>query len=229
MRTARRSLVVVLALVIAVVATPAYAGDDSPGLLETLGKTVDSVTAPILPKPKPKAEPAPAVPTGEQSSPKQAVVPTVVKAVGSTLTGVTNTVADTLRSTPLAPVLEPVLGLVAPKASAPEVVAPAVVIPEQDLGGLISSLDLLDASPLTSGESSHLATGAERLALSSSDAAESGDETVETVAQTAHIPGTSTLPDGGTSLTTTWLVLWAGVVAAGALIVRRSRRAELRR
>ncbi len=229
MRTARRSLVVLLALVISVLAAPAYAGDDSPGLLDSLGKTVDTLTAPILPKPK--AAPAPAAPTVEQSAPKPAAAPpSVVKVLSDTVTGVTGSVAGALRSTPLAPVLEPVLGLVSPKAATPEVVTPEVdvpdVVPEQDLGELIDSLDLLGAGRASSGESSRLAAGANPLALSSSLATESGDDVVEAVAETSHTPGTSTLPDGGTSLTTTWLMLWAGVVAAGALIVRRSRAAR---
>jgi len=215
MRTARRSLVIALVLVTSVVATPAYAGDDSPGLLDTLGKTVDSLTAPILPKPK--AEPAPA-PVSQPAS-----TPTVVESVGSTVTKVTTTVVDTVRSTPLAPVLEPVLGLVAPKATTPgvvvpEVVTPKVVAPERDLTELISTLDLLGAA----GQSSPRAADTHLLA-SGSFATESDDEAVETIAQTSHIPGTSTLPDGGSPLTATWLVLWAGIAAAGALIVRRSR------
>lgn len=237
MRTARRSLVVVLALVVSVFAAPAYAGDDSPGLLETLGNTVDSLTAPILPEPKPAPEPAPSAPTVEQSSPEQPAAPTLGKVVSSTLTGVTDKVAGTLRSTPLAPVVEPVLGLISPKAAppevlpdvvAPDVVAPVVLVPEQDLGELLSGLDLLDGSRVPSEDLARLAASADTLVLPGALAPESdGDEVVAAV-QTAHIPGTSTLPDGGTSLTTTWLMLWAGVVAAGALIVRRSRRPAAR-
>ncbi|MEO6606257.1 MAG: hypothetical protein ABIN55_11630, partial [Aeromicrobium sp.] len=136
----------------------------------------------------------------------------------------TSTVSDTLRSTSLAPVLEPVLSLVAPNVTAPDVVVPAVVVPEQNLSELIGSLDLLGQGSFPSGES--FATNADMFALWSSLADESGDDAVEAVAQASHMPSTSTLPDGGSPLTATWLLLWAGVAAAGAVIVRRSRTAN---
>ncbi|MEO6605386.1 MAG: hypothetical protein ABIN55_07215 [Aeromicrobium sp.] len=220
MRTARRSLVFAFALMLSVVAAPAYAGDDSPGLLDTLGNTVDELTAPILPTPKP----APA-PIAEQA-PKPAESPTVVTALTDTLTGVTDTVAGTLHATPLAPALEPVLSAVAPSATAPEVVLPEVLVPEQDLRELIGSLDLLGGASAPFSRTSMLATNVDVLGLTSSLANDSDEDTFEAGAQTSHIPGTSTLPDGGSPLTATWLMLWAGVVAAGALIVRRSRTAS---
>lgn len=217
MRTARRSLVFAFALVISVVATPAYAGDDSPGLLDTLGATVDSLE-PI--QPKPTAEPAPAAPADKVVAAEPASATTVVQTLSSSVSGVKTVVVDTLGSSPLAPVLDPVLGLVAPNVE-----VPTAVTPEQGLGELINSLDLLGEARFASSFT-WSATESDLLALSSSLANESGDAAVEAVAQTSHVPGTSTLPDGGTSLTVTWLMLWAGAVAAGALIVRRSRTAS---
>ncbi|MDR7085861.1 hypothetical protein J2X11_000700 [Aeromicrobium panaciterrae] len=65
MRTANRSLVLVLAFLVSVIAAPAYASDDSPGLLNTVEKTVDAVASPAQ---SPAVAPKVAGPVGQLSS-----------------------------------------------------------------------------------------------------------------------------------------------------------------
>ena len=193
MRTANRSLVLVLAFLVSVIAAPTYAADDSPGLLDTVEKTVDSLTAPSEPLAPASVGPVTQLTTivdsalGDQTSLSDL---SLVSTVDGVLTGS----ADA--STPV-PETDGPSGI--DDSSLPE--------PEASVAG---DEDVLASRPLTT---------VLQLGSFAASVPSAGKQDVET----AHVPGTSTLPDGGSPLTIAWLVLCAGLTAAGMAVIRRSR------
>lgn len=198
MRTANRSLALVLAFMVSVIAAPAYAVDDSPGLLGSVEKTVDSLTAPA-PSPTPAVAPKPAGPVKQLTS-----------TADSALGGQTSLSDLALVST----VDEVLVGsAVLPTTDGPE--------PERVADGDDSSL--LESAPSAAGGEQVLATGALTTVLQLNSFSASKPAAGAHAAEGAHISGTSTLPDGGSPLTLAWLVLWFGVVGVGAMVLRHSR------
>lgn len=196
MRTANRSLVLVLAFLVLVIAAPTYAADDSPGLLDTVEKTVDSLTVP-------PQSPAPA-PTSAGP------VTQLTTIVDSALGGQTS-----LSDLPLVSTVDGALAgsAVIPTAPAPET--------EGSADGDDSSL--LEPAASVAGDEQVVASRPLAAVLQLDSFSASAPSTGTKAAEGAHIQGTSTLPDGGSPLTLAWLVVWFGVTGAGAVILRRSR------
>ncbi|WP_332641717.1 hypothetical protein [Aeromicrobium sp.] len=196
MRTANRSLVLVLAFLVSVIAAPAYAADDSPGLLDTVEKTVDSLTAP--PK-SPAAAPTSAGPVTQLTT-------IVDSALGS---------QTSLSDLSLVTTVDGVLtgSAASPTAPAPET--------EGSADGEDSSL--LGPAASVTGDDQVVASRPLAAVLQLDSFSASVPSTGTKAAEGARIQGTSTLPDGGSPLTLAWLVLWFGVAGAGAVILRRSR------
>lgn len=206
MRAAHRSLFVVIAVVFSVVAVPAHAADDSPSLLDTVGKTVDSVTKPLLP-PKPAPSSDASAPTGP--------VTQLTSIVDSALGGTTSLSGTQLVST--------VDTLLTGGGAEPATSEPA---PDDSNEGESSpqgpSVTTTDAA--VRDEETIATNPFESVMQLDSFSAPTDQTNAEpAAAEVAHIPGTSTLPDGGSPLTLTWLVLAAGLSTAGATIIRRLR------
>ncbi len=211
MRGTHRSLALVPAFLLSLVAVPAYAVDDSPGLLGTVGSTVDALTRPII---VPKAPPASPAPTGQAGPVKQltTIVDTVVG--GKTSLGDLALVAV---------VDAALIGNRAPAAPSPVTATPGVVTgtpsaPARDAAMLVTALP--DVS--TASRPTIRAFAVIDLAATSS----TRPARVEpAAANEIHVAGTSTLPDGGSPLTTAWLVLAVGITCVGATVIRRARTA----
>ena len=212
MRAVRRSLVVVPAALLSVVAIPAYAGDDSPGLIDTIGKTVDSLVAP-----KPQAAPKVTAPKGtapKGTAPKASgPVKQLTTIIDTALAGQT-----ALRETSLVATVDSVLAPqtqpAAPQQVPDQVPADPVAVlatPSTRVVDRIAarphshSFGLIELPAATTARPARVVPAA------------SGEE---------HVPGTSTLPDGGSPLTLTWFVVGLGVTAAGATVIRRARTAN---
>ncbi len=196
MRAANRSLVLVLAFLVSVVAAPTYAADDSPGLLDTVEKTVDSLT-------EPSESPAAAPESGGP-------VTQLTTIVDSALGGETALSDLSLVST--------VDGVLAGSAGTPT--APA---PETDGSADGDDGSLVEPAASVAGDDQVVASRPLAAVLQLDSFSASVPSTGKKDAERAHIPGTSTLPDGGSPLTLAWLVLWFGVTAAGAVVLRRAR------
>lgn len=196
MRIANRSLVLVLAFLVSVIAAPAYASDDSPGLLDAVDKTVDSLTAPSE---SPAAAPTSAGPVTQLTT-----------IVDSALGGQTSLSDLSLVST--------VDGVLTGSADTPS--APA---PETEGSADGDDGSLLDPAASVAGDDQVVASRPLSAVLQLDSFSASVPSTGKKDAERAHIPGTSTLPDGGSPLTLAWLVLWFGVAGAGAVILRRAR------
>lgn len=193
MRTANRSLVLVLAFLVSVIAAPTYASDDSPGLLDTVEKTVDSLSAPAS---------KPAVATKAAGPVKQ------VTAIVDSLGGKT-----ALSDLPLVSTVD--------QALTGNTVVPTAPVPEEGGGNVIDASVL---EPTASAADEHVfASRPLTSVLQLSSFSASVPATGARAAESAHVPGTSTLPDGGSPLTLAWLVLWLVVTGAGAVVLRRSR------
>ncbi len=194
MRTANRSLVLVLAFLVSVIAAPAYAVDDSPGLLGTVEKTVDSLTAPTD---SPADAPTSAGPVTQLTT-----------IVDSALGGQTSLSDLSLVST--------VDGVLDGSA-----VVPSAPVPETEGSADGDSLLFEPAASVAGDDQAVTSPLAAVLQLDSFSASVSSTGT--RAAEGAHIQGSSTLPDGGGPLTLAWLVLCAGLTAAGMAVIRRTR------
>lgn len=211
MRAARRSVIVVLAAAMSVVAVPAYAGDDSPGLLDTVGKTVDSLLTP-------KSEPAPSAPAQPAGPVKQ-------------LTGVVDSVLGnqtSLSDSPLVSTVDNVLTGGKANPAVPE------ETPDEGAGsgdsgaedsGSSDSGSTPEVSTSVVGGDEVVATGtlATVLPLDGFSTTASRTKSAPAAPEGSSLPTTSTLPDGGSPLTLAWLVLCFVLTAAGALVIRRTR------
>lgn len=195
MRTANRSLVLVLAFLVSAFAAPAYAADDSPDLLDAVEKTVNSL--------RPPSPSAGAAPTS--SGP----VMQLTNRVDSALGGQTS-----LSDLPLVSAVDGVLAgsEVVPTAPATETEVPA----DGD-----DDKSLLESETSVAGDDRVVSS--RPLAAVLQITSFSAPSARMKAAEGAHIQGTSTLPDGGSPLTLAWLVLWLGVAGAGAAILRRAR------
>ncbi len=207
MRAANRSLVLVIAFLLSVVAVPTYAADDSPGLLETVTSTVDSVAKPLLPA-KPAPDPTSAGPVTQ-------------------LTGLVDSALDEKTSLSKMPLVATVDGLLTTHSDGPSTPEPsgveteAPVAADDDGSGSVAAI-----ATSTSGELALASRPFETvLEVGSFSASGSSDPVkAEPVAtEAADISGTSTLPDGGSPLTLAWLVLATAFTMVGATIVRRVR------
>lgn len=196
MRTTNRSLVLVLAFLVSAVAAPTYASDDSPGLLDAVEETVDSLTAP-------SESPTPALTSAGP-------VTQLTTVVDSALGGQTS-----LNDLSLVSTVDEVLagGAAVPTSPAPETEVPA----DGDDGSL------LEPAASVAGDDQVLASRPLTAVIQLDSFSAAVLSTGKKDAERAHVPGTSTLPDGGSPLTLAWLVLWLGVVGAGGVILRRSR------
>lgn len=194
MRTANRSLVLVLAFLVSVIAAPAYSSDDSPGLLDTVEETVDAITT---------TAPAPAV-TPKVAGPANQLT----SVVDSTLGGHTS-----LSDLPLVSAVD--------QALAGNSASPTAPAPESEGGADGDDGALAESS--ASADEQAVASRPLMAVLQLNSFAASAPATGTPSAEGAHVGGTSTLPDGGSPLTLAWLVLWFGVTGAGALVLRRSR------
>lgn len=201
MRASRLSLVVVPAVLLSVVAVPAYAGDDSPGLVDTIGKTVDALVAP-----KPQAAPTVVPPKSAGPAKKLTTI------VDTALAGETS-----LRETPLVTTVDSVLVPqtvpAAPQHAPDRVRADPVVVlvaPPTRVADRIAArphsrtFGLIELGAATTSRTARV---------------------VPVASDEGHVPGTSTLPDGGSPLTLSWLVLGLVVTAAGVTVIRRARTA----
>lgn len=195
MRAAQRAFVLALAVLLSVIAVPAYAGDDSPGLLETVVKGADAITAPIL---KPPSSPV-VVP----ADPVQKVTAVVDSAIGAPLT-----------SRPLDTTVDSIVGTLAPEA--------VVELPDQAAAGPPHDLSSPASATPAGIVVARPAVGA-FARLRFPESASARPVSTAPAKSESHVPGTSTLPDGGSSLTLGWLVLAFGVTSAGVAIIRRER------
>lgn len=195
MRTANRSLVLVLAFLVSVIAAPTYAADDSPGLLDTVEKTVDSLTAP---SPSPVAAPTSA-----------GAVTQLTTIADSALGGQTS-----LSELSLVSIVDGVL-------TGSEVV-PTAPEPETEWSADDDS-SIIEPTASVAGDDQVLATRPLAAVLQLDSFSASVPSTNKNDAERAHMPGTSTLPDGGSPLTLAWLVLCAGLTAMGMAVIRRTR------
>lgn len=194
MRTANRSLVLVLAFLASVIAAPAYAANDSPGLLDTIG-TVDSLTAPSQP-------PA--------DAPNSAGPVTQLTTIADSALGGQTSLSDlSLVST--------VDGVLAGSA-----VEPTAPVPETE-GSADGDSSLLVPAASVAGDDQVVTSRPLAVVLQLDSFSASVQSAGTKAAKEAHIPGTSTLPDGGSPLTLAWLVLCAGLTAAGMAVIRRAR------
>ncbi len=201
MRTSRRSLVLILTALLSLGAVPAGAADDGPDLLGDLAKTV--APAPV----EPKAEPVlvPALP----------------------LAAPVEVVSDTLRvATEVAPALAGAVESLVPqpKASRP---AAGSGVPSVSAGPAptqqLASSNRTFAVSTGRAAASTLGDRVLSVALGSSAVAASQAGRTASIQRSDLDSATSTLPDGGSPLTLTWFVLCAGLMAAGSLVLRRSR------
>jgi hypothetical protein len=185
-----------LAFLVSVVAAPAYASDDSPGLLDSVEKTVDSLTAPS---------------TSSADAPTSAGPVTQLTTIVDSAVGGQTSLSDLSLVSTVDDVLSG--SAVVPTAPAPETEGPA----EGDDSSLV------EPTASVAGDDQVLASQPLAAVLQLDSFSASEPSTAKKDAESAHIPGTSTLPDGGSPLTLAWLVLWFGVTAAGALVLRRAR------
>lgn len=222
MRAAPRLLVLVVAFLISVIAAPAYASDDSPGLLDSVVKTVESLTKP---SPKPAAE------TPKPTGPVTQLTSLVDNALGG---------QTSLSNSPLVKTVDKVL---AGKPALPtQPTGPADPVEPADPTDPTSPADPTDptapqapaegtsdsaiASATSAGGDQIVTSRSFETVLSLESLAESPAKVARVApatAEEAYVPGTSTLPDGGSPLTLAWLVLAVGATAAGATVIRRTR------